>query len=246
MHLDPLRGAAPLLATLASAGLLAAQPARAEFEDRALAAFVRPVAPTPALAATARGAPVDRLEWERRLRPADRFGPAVLRAADAALLAAARAGRWREVSELLASGRANPNARDELGGHALVLAARAGEEAILREFIKRGADLDRTGDDGFTALGAAAFEGHRGTVRLLVRAGAALEQWGAGGQTALHLASLAGRLDAVEELLRLGADIELLNRQRETALDVAAAAGQQEVMDRLIGGGADLTLAGRR
>ncbi len=239
MHLE--RQHRRRLAALAlAAGALAAGAARAEDDYRPLSPAVRPAA------LPARGAPVDGIEWERRLRPPDRFGPARLREADAALLAAARGARWGEALQLLKSGRAGANVRDELGANALVLAARAGQDDLVRELVKRGAELDRLGEDGFTALGAAALAGHRSTLRLLVLAGADPARLGAGGQAPLHLASLAGQMDTLDELLRLKVDIELLNRQRESAVDVAAAVGQQAVMSRLIDAGADLSRAGQR
>jgi hypothetical protein len=243
-RLSPRR--APGRASLAAAlVLLTGAAAHAEDEDRLLAAFTRPAAPL-AAGAVARPAAPDAIEWERRLRPPDRFGPAVLREDDAALLAAVRAERWSEALQLLKSGRAAANARDDLGGHALVPAARAGQEDLVRELLKRGADIDRSSDDGYTALGAAAFAGRRSTVRLLLRAGADPERWGATGQGPLHLACLAGQLEVLEELLRARVDIETLNRQHESALDVAAGAGQQEAMGRLIAAGADTARAGQR
>lgn len=213
---------------------------RAEDQDRALAGFAR----TPA--AAPRAAPVNAVDWERALRAPDRFGPPRLRADDAALLAAVREARWADAMQLLKSGRAQANARDAIGGHALVPAARAGQDELVRELIRRGAELDRSNDDGFTALGAAAFAGRRSTVRLLLRAGADATRRGASGQTALHLASISGQLGALQELLRQHVDIEMLNGQRESALDLAATAGQLEAMDLLIQAGADPTLAGRR
>lgn len=241
MRLDYARNAAlGVCAVALLAGVTAPGTARAEEEDRALMAFVRSAAPAP------RGQPVAGLEWERTLRPPDRFGPPVLRAGDAALLAAARAARWGEALQLLKAGQAGANTQDDIGGHALVLAARAGQDELVRELLKRGADTKRVGEDGFTALGAAAFAGRRSTVRLLLRAGVDVERWGASGQTALHLASVAGQIEVLDELFRARVNIEMLNRQRETALDVAAAAGQQEAMARLIKAGADLELAGRR
>jgi ankyrin repeat protein len=223
--------------------LLCTATAWAEDEDRALASVAGPgraALPWP------RTQPVEALEWERRLRAPDRFGPPHLRQADLALLAAVRLGSWAEALNLLKSGDANPNARDAMGAHALVPAARAGQDDLVREFIKRGADIDRPGDDGFTALGAAAFAGRRSTVRLLLLAGADLTRWGATGQTAFHLASLAGQLDVLDEMLRQKAPIEILNRQRESPLDVAANAGQLDAVDRLLQAGADPQLAGRR
>jgi hypothetical protein len=238
--------AAPALACAAAllGSLWAAAAAHAEDEDRAQSQFIRPAAATPRNRPASTQA--EALEWERRLRPPERYGPPPLRPADAALLAAARAAQWAEVAQLLKSGQAAANARDATGGHALVVAARAGQDDLVRELLGRGAEIDRVGEDGFTALGAAAFGGRRSTVRLLVLAGADVERWGATGQTALHLASLAGQMGVLEELLRLHVNVELLNRQRESALDVAAAAGQQDAMGHLIMAGADAQLAGQR
>lgn len=223
-----------------------APPATAQEADRALQALM----PQPG-AAPVRAEPVQRLEWDRRLRAADRLGPVPLRPADQALLAAARAGRWAEVLALLkpaegAAPAAHGNAADDAGGHALVLAAAAGQDAVLRALLQRGADIERRSDSGFTALGAAAFHGHRSAVRLLLRAGADPTRLGATGQTALHLASTAGQVDVVDALLKAGVPTDLLNAHRETALDLAAAANHSAVMDLLIQGGADLRMAGRR
>ena len=220
--------------------LAGAAAASAVEADPALAGFARAGAPAPRV-----GAP-DRLEWERRLRAPTSFGPPPLRDADARLLAAVRAARWGEALQLVKSGQAAANARDDIGGNALVHAARAGQDELARELVRRGAALDLVNDDGFTALGAAAFHGRRSMVRLLVHAGAELERHDASGQTALHLAAMAGQVEVIDDLLRLHADVEMLNRRRETALDVAAVAGQQGAMARLIAAGADASNAGAR
>jgi hypothetical protein len=249
---EPAR-ASPLRATALALLLCAAAvgPSHAEEEDRLLSSFARPATARP------RSQAVQQAEWDRRLpiatcfdldktgRDSGCFGPPVLRAGDAAILAAARASRWTEVLELLKSGRAGANAQDDIQGNALVLAARAGREDVLRELLRRGANTERLGEGGFTALGAAAFAGQRGVVRLLLRAGADSERWGATGQTALHLASIAGRTEVLHMLLAK-VDVDMLNSRHETALDVAAAAGQQDAMDVLIKAGADLQHAGQR
>ncbi len=92
------------------AALVFAHPARADIDDRALLQFARPAAPVP------RSGPVDPIEWERRLRAPDRYGPPWLRPSDAALLAAARAERWPEALRLIKTGQASPNVRDEAWG----------------------------------------------------------------------------------------------------------------------------------
>lgn len=193
-----------------------------------------------------RRGPPDPLELERRVRGANSLGPALLRAADRALIEAAANGRWDDALALLKAGTAAANARDERGAHTLWLAAAAGRADVVKLLASQGAELDRPGADGLTPMGAAAWNGQRSTVQLLWRLGADVRVFSRNGQTPLHLAALAGHVEIVDDLLKRGAPIELLNRGRETALDVAAFAMQDAVMDRLIQGGADLTMAGRR
>ncbi len=244
-------GRLPLpVATLLALGLLGGA-VWAEDEDRALASVSRPAAAA-ASAPPLRpvGQPLsrqaERLDWQRRHDSPAHWSRAPWTPADAALLAAARQGRWPEVAALLKPVDAPVNPRDAQGDHLLALAARAGQDEIVRGLLQRGADIDRMGGDGFTALGAAAFAGQRSTVRLLLRLGADPAVHGAGGQPALHLAAAAGQLDVVDEFVRQRVDLELLNKQRETALDLAATKGQQDVMDRLMKAGADLSRAGQR
>lgn len=202
--------------------------------------------PAPA-SARSRGQPVDAVEWERRGRGPQGFGPLPVRPADARLIDAVRGGDWAAALQLLRQGGASAGVRDERGINLLVPTARSGPDELLREMLKRGAELDRVdGESGFTALGAAAFHGRRSTVRLLLAAGADPRRWGSSGQTPLHLASLAGHVPVIDELLAQGVAVETLNRGRESALDVAAGAGRDEAMDRLLQAGADMQRAGRR
>lgn len=199
-----------------------------------------------------RGAPastartvVEPTQWQRLARGATSFGPVPLRADDVALLEAARAGRWSEVLELLKPGRADANARDPYGEHALARAARAGRDDVVRLLLRHGAETDRVGADGFTPLGGAAFAGHRSTVRILLRAGAAADAYGSTGQGPLHLASMNDHVGVIDELLVGGLDPWARNRAGDTALDVAAQRGSQRAMDRLIAAGVDPARLGR-
>jgi ankyrin repeat protein len=218
----------------------AAAHAPAQDVPNEFAAWTRPGAASP------RTGPVPRDEWQRLQRAPDSFAPPLPSPGNAAMQAAARAGRWDEVLAGLRSGQGRARSLDPSSANVLELAAAQGEAEVVRELLLRGADPDRVSERGFTPLGAAAFNGQVGMLRQLVRAGADLQRWGATGQAPLHLASLAGRAAAVDALLALKAATDMLNRQRETALDVAAANGRGDVMDRLLAAGADLTLAGRR
>lgn len=192
-----------------------------------------------------RTVPVDQFEWDRRTRNANSFGPAPLLPTDAALIDSAHRGRWTEALEMLKVGQARADARDALGVSVLGLAVEAGQDELVRELLRRGADPNRAGGNGFTPLGAASFRGHRSTVRLLVKAGADLNARGATGQTPLHLAAMAGRVGVIDELLRAGVNPRVVNRAGDNALDVAANSGQQDAMSRLIEAGVDPQMSGR-
>ncbi len=185
-------------------------------------------------------------EWERVTRSADRLGPRRLSALNAQLLDAARAGRWALVLELVNKGGADPEATDLRRTSVLVLAAHEGQLEVVRSLLRAGADINRRGDDGFTALGAAAFRCHAHLVTQLMKADADAAAWGVTGQSALHLAALAGHHAVVQRLLSHGVPVDLLNARRETALDVAAQNGQLLVLDQLLAAGADMAAAGQR
>jgi len=241
-----------IVAMLALATL--AVPAQAEDEDRALASVVQPsgaprsasVSAAPRPVGQPRSRDLEQLDWDRRLDSPARWAPVPWAPDQAALLEDARQGRWTQIAAAFKAGHATVNPRDAHGDHLLVLAARAGQDDLVRTLIRRGAVIDHVGSDGFTALGAAAFAGQRSTLRLLLRHGADPAVRGAGGQTVLHLAAVAGQLDIIDELVRQRVDLELLNTQRESVLDLAATHGQLAVMDRLLKAGADLSNAGRR
>ena len=224
-----------------------AAPARAQDTPREFADWPSRLPRAASAAASAPGRkPVSAVAWERLSRTPQDFAPPLPAPGNAALQAAAEAGRWAEVLRLLKAGAAQARAADSSGANVLERAAAVGEAEVVRELLSRGADPDRVSDRGYTPAGAAAFNGQTSVLRQLARGGADLRRWGATGQAPLHLASLAGRSAVVTLLLKLGADPEALNRQRETPLDVAAAQGRGEVLDLLLAVGADATRAGRR
>lgn len=89
---------------------------------------------------------------------------------------------------MLAAG-ANPNARDEYGDTALMIAARQNPfPEVAAILLQKGADVNAKDDDGWTALMLAAFANpNPGMVKVLLDAGADVSAQNAKGKSALDL-----------------------------------------------------------
>jgi ankyrin repeat protein len=117
-----------------------------------------------------------------------------------------------------------------VGGTPFVLAAAAGDVAIMRRLLDAGADARLTLDDGTTALMLAA-----GAKRL------------ADGASQEHSPEEAARaLESVKLLVELGADVNAPDRAGQTALHHAASIRADNVIRFLAGRGANLDAADRR
>lgn len=97
------------------------------------------------------------------------------------------------------------DSRDEHNQTALMIAARAGQTAMVRLLVKRGAGLNHTAKFGLTALMLAVLNGHAEIVRVLVAAGADERPRGTGapgfaGRSALDLAIERGNREAIDIL----------------------------------------------
>ncbi len=149
----------------------------------------------------------------------------------------ARADHWDELLATLKADSPAPDARDRDGATLLTLAARRGRLDVLRELIRRGADVERRGLYGLTPLGAAAMGGHDLLVQDLLRAGADPERWSASGHTPLHLAAREGQVRVVRTLLAAHADPMAFGRDGRHPLDEAAMTGQLNVMAVLLAAG---------
>jgi ankyrin repeat protein len=123
---------------------------------------------------------------------------------------AVMAGDAEAVRELLLEG-IDPDARDEHGQTALMLAAHHGHAAVVETLIAARAALDTAAKYNLTALMLAIVAGHEDIARTLVRAGANFGVLGSGapgfaGKTAVDLA-VARAMDA------LAREIEQRSRQ---------------------------------
>jgi uncharacterized protein len=120
-----------------------------------------------------------------------------------------------------------------IGTTPLMRAARAGDTAVIRQLLEKGADAKLTTKDGNTALMFAAGVGYRdkntrGTepdaleaVRIFVNAGLDVHTVNSRGETALHGAADRGADSVVQFLAEHGAELNVKTKQGFTPLDVA-------------------------
>ncbi|WP_306475915.1 ankyrin repeat domain-containing protein [Methyloversatilis sp.] len=190
--------------------------------------------------------PATALEYADIRRSGADVDPRTYRAADIALLSAARRGEWVTAAKLLKAG-APANARDVWGDSVLVHAAAAGETEFVRALINAGAHVDRRGSKGFTPLGAAALAGHHKVVDLLLRAGADIDAKSSNGHTPLIDAVMLDRSEVVAVLLRHRPQWELQTEREfgRHALSLAASLGHLNVLDQLLAAGFDPNIPDR-
>ena len=184
------------------------------------------------------------------------------------LIAAGQFGCNAVVKLLLDSGASLSAKSPTAIGYATVLseAARAGDDALLRMLIERGADVKSAGflalanadrvkcvkcletlmertERGALTIAAAALSpplGDAGAVEALLNRGASPIATEPKGHTILMLAasSEAAPLSAVKSLIERGADINAKNPDGRTALDFAKRRGPNPVVDLLVSAGA--------
>lgn len=177
----------------------------------------------------------------RRDGPWSRQSEAALSASERTFLQMLSDRQWRDALAWLKQHQPDLNRRDETGRTPLTLAVQGDQLELVREMIKRGADVDQAGASGMTPLGAAALAGQETIVRDLLRARADIDKPNALGQTPLHLACMSGHTRTVALLLDQGADWRLTNKQGRHALAEAAHAGQLPVLQLFKARGMDLS-----
>jgi ankyrin repeat domain-containing protein 50 len=135
--------------------------------------------------------------------------------------------RHREVVRLLLDKKVLLETKDgEWGEPALVLAARRGQDAVVRLLLENGADVEARGYNEQTAMYKAngrvatdgSYGGHVAMLRLLLEKGANVEARDHDGRTALHRASYDSHEEIVVMLYEKGANIEAKDKNIRTAL----------------------------
>jgi len=126
-----------------------------------------------------------------------------------------------------------------LEGRDFVLAARFGQENIVRTMLNRGARVNSRDELGNTALIAAASEGHKNLVTLILSHGADVNMQSKDGTSALMAATIKGNIDIAKGLIDAGAKIDAKKNNGETALFDAAIHGHTGMVELLLAHGAD-------
>jgi ankyrin repeat protein len=156
-----------------------------------------------------------------------------------ALLLAIGKGHPPTVDLLLEQG-ANPTAKDNQGWNALHIAARFGQDNILRLLLTKQFDWAQS-SDGVIALLLAVRNGHTSTIDLLLEQGANPTAKDNHGWNAIHIAATFGQDNILRLLLakQFNWDLEARAPDNRTALLLAVGYGYLTMIDLLLEQGAD-------
>jgi ankyrin repeat protein len=157
------------------------------------------------------------------------------------LMRATRGGLAGEVRRLLARG-VDVNATDKEGNTALINASRWRQLEVVRVLLEAGADTEKKGASGWTALMAAIIMSRLNETELaqeLIQRGADVNARGEYGETVLMLAIKKGHVDIVRVILKRGADLNAKNTSGQTALVIAEEMGMMEISSLLREAGAN-------
>lgn len=139
------------------------------------------------------------------------------------LHAAANAGEFATVRQLIQQKDIDINNRAAFGWTALLAAAAQGYPEITRQLLEAGANPDIGNVHGITPLMYGARYGNVEICSVLLEFGAAIDVQDIYGMTALIFATRDGHHSIVDLLIEAGADINVKTREGMTALDFAYA-----------------------
>ena len=127
----------------------------------------------------------------------------------------------------------------EYSRNILVRAAESGNLRVLKEMLKKGADVNRRGSDYKTPLMVAAEHGNIEAMRVLIQAGADVNRFIGVWDTPLKYAVKYNHLECVSLLIEAGTDVNRRTNRR-TPLMVALSNGHDDAARLLIKAGANV------
>jgi ankyrin repeat protein len=140
--------------------------------------------------------------------------------------------------------RARLDLKDGFRRTPLSWAAKNGHEAVVKQLLDKGADMDTRDEGGLTPLSWAAKNGYEAVVKQLLDKGADVDTRDKDGLTPLSWAAKDGHEAVVKQLLEKGADPDQKNKYGQTPLSWAAKNGHEAVAKQLLKKGADPDLKG--
>ncbi|XP_065062546.1 serine/threonine-protein phosphatase 6 regulatory ankyrin repeat subunit A-like isoform X2 [Rhopilema esculentum] len=127
------------------------------------------------------------------------------------------------------------NFQNKDGWSPSLVAAREGNEEIMKVLIDYHARLDIFDEAGKTALHVSAEAGHLNLVELLMQKKAYANAKSKTGLTAVHLAGASGYTEIVETLVKqYNASLDVVAINKRTPLHLAAMNGQKTVISKLL------------
>ncbi len=111
----------------------------------------------------------------------------------------------------------------------LSIASLLGENDIVRQLLKQGANVNALDKSGYSALHRASSKDQDKTINLLLASGALINIQNNKDETPLFLAAEAGSFKAVKRLLDKGADPTILASNKTSALAVAISNQRKDV-----------------
>ncbi|GFS56376.1 ANK_REP_REGION domain-containing protein [Nephila pilipes] len=126
----------------------------------------------------------------------------------------------------------------------LHIAAANGLAKVTELLIKKGADVNKANQYGWTPLHCAAENGYTGIVNALIEKGANVNAVEEDNWTPLHFAAQMGHTEIVNALIEKGANVSAVNQNGSTPLHFAAVEDHTEIVKALIEKGADVNAVG--
>ena len=151
-----------------------------------------------------------------------------------------------QVVRLLLENGIDVNAKVDVFGSTVQIAASMGYKEIIRLLLKHGEDLNAQGEQSGSAIQTAALHGHTESIQLLLEHGAAVNAQGGldGSAGAVQAAALKGHTESIRSLLKHRADVNSQGGPHGSPLEVAASEGHEETIRLLLEHGADVNAQG--